>query len=174
MGVDNTSFLVFGWEVDYEDAVRFLIRNRVGSCRGIYAEDPETKEVYVHDDDNTEKTGNKYQCFCGVGECWKDGVIPPGVIMRAGSPWYDCDAESRTIVVGLELPEPCTLESMNAIPKETIAAAKAFVEQLAQEGREARQKKRARASKEDAEEEEEEGETKEVGEPTFLSIVHIW
>ncbi len=164
MGVDNTSFLVFGWVVDYEDAVRFLIRNKVGSCRGIYAEDPETKEVYVHDDENTEKRGYKYQCFCGEGDCWKEG-----------SPWYDCDAESRTIVVGLELPEPCTLENMNAIPKETIAAAKAFVEQLAQEGREAKKAKKARraAKEEDSDEDEEEGE-KEVGEPTFLSIVHIW
>ena len=55
MGIDYDSILVFGWQVEYEDAVRFLIQNKVGTCGGTYEEDPETKEVQAVDG---KKRGN--------------------------------------------------------------------------------------------------------------------
>lgn len=155
MGVDYDSILVFGWEVNYEDIVRFLIQNRVGTCLGEYEEDAETKEIHVADG---TKRGNKYQCFCGTKHCWeKTECFPPGVTIEKASPYFDCGAEEANYVVSLTLPYPCTLASMNAIPKETIDAARAFVKQLS--GKEV---KKARQSEEEIIEEE----------PTFMSLVN--
>ena len=79
-----------------------------------------------------------------------------------GRSHYDCGSEDYTIVVSLMLTDPCTLASVNAIPKETIVAAKEFVRQLSKGGGES---KKARSSSSEEEE--------VVGEPTFMSIVNI-
>ncbi len=104
MGWNYDSGLVVGWEVEHDELVEYLIKHQIGSCQGWYLIDKETGEVKIvdYDPDAEENTTEEKkprlvrvsgeQCVCGMsedGECWKEGVFPPGVFFVKSNEYPD-------------------------------------------------------------------------------------
>lgn len=64
MGVDNSSKLIVGWNIDYNKFYAYMKENNIESC------------------------GENYQCMCGP-ECWGENWKHDFVI-KTCSPYYDC------------------------------------------------------------------------------------
>ncbi len=83
MGVDYTTKLVFGWEVNFEKVIKYLIDNKVGSCS---SENPVEQNE---------------QCMCGTDYCWDKTKFPDNVYIIAANPSFDCSHENKRYFLSL-------------------------------------------------------------------------
>lgn len=147
MGIDYDSKLIYGYEIDYEKLVKYLIENKAGTCDGYYKDEPEAKDAKKEDiiDIDNKKT-YRMQCLCGTKHCWKNLKLPEGVYITYSSPYYDCPPEDSNCYIRLNSTDYMTREELLSIKDETIQAAKELAIKLGTTDKE----------------------------PSIFSAVHIW
>lgn len=84
MGIDYSSKLIFGWQVDIIKVLQYLIDKNVGSC-------------------NCEKTPTniKEQCLCGPKYCWDQTKLPTGLYIVHTYSHYDCGILNANCYISL-------------------------------------------------------------------------
>lgn len=85
---DIQTRIAFGWQVDTVKFIKFLKKNRVGSCSGYYKER-----------DSGAFALNGKQCFCD--DCWKNWQKQKGIYVLVTYPYYGCIRSETDVCVSL-------------------------------------------------------------------------
>ena len=94
MGLNINPDSVFGWEINEDWAITYLVENKVGTCIGEY------------DDDGWLEEGD--QCTCGFDSCWEQR---PALCTGINIVFVHYHSDRRAFLS--VLPEVCDVEGLS-------------------------------------------------------------